>query len=208
MRLLRRSLIALILSMLILPVAAQTPGSGGVFPPPQWATEEIFAIVAVPRANVRTAPSVETGLITRVITIGQRYAVRGFVDEQDWWLLEIGGELGWVSFDGILVTNNDRTSALDGPLSLTAAQEASIDAQIQLAQTQVAATANVNIRQGPSIRTARIGLLPFNDRANIVGRNAFGTWLLIDYRGVLGWVSAPLVVLPFGLPLDAIPVAQ
>lgn len=211
MRHLRRSffLIVFMSLALILPTSAQSPGSGGVFPPPQWATDDIFAIVAVASgANVRTAPSVETGLIIGVIEIGERFRVRGYVDEQDWWLLEVNGQLGWVSYDGILVTNAEDTAALDGPLSLTPAQQASLDAQVTLARNQVASTVNLNIRQGPSTRNARIGLLPFGARANIMGRTPFGTWLLIEYNGTIGWVSTQFVVLPFGLPLDAIPIAQ
>jgi len=71
------------LIMLAVPVAAQNDEDGdGVFPPPQFATEEIIVSVAVTRLNVRSAPEIEEGNIANIVRLGERYPVIGFVEDQ------------------------------------------------------------------------------------------------------------------------------
>lgn len=178
-----------------------------VFPAPQYATGDIFAIVAVQRANVRNAPSVEEGesVVVNVIKIGERYPVVGYTQEQDWWLLEINGEQAWVSYDGILVTNAEAAANLDGPRFPTDEQIANVNAQVAFANATVSVTANLNIRQGPSTGFPILRTIPAEDRVFLQGRNRFATWFLVNYRGTLGWVSSQYVALPQGTLLDSIP---
>ncbi|HXV42732.1 MAG TPA: PA14 domain-containing protein, partial [Anaerolineae bacterium] len=59
------------------------------------------------------------------------------------------------------------------------------------------ATTDLNIRSGPGLTYAIIGLLPAGQTANITGLSADGGWWQIEYSGVptgRGWVSSRYVV--------------
>ncbi|HEC24240.1 MAG TPA: hypothetical protein ENI95_15125 [Chloroflexi bacterium] len=51
-------------------------------------------------------------------------------------------------------------------------------------------TARLVIRSGPGREYQDIGRVPFNTRLPVLGRNASGSWLLIQYGGTRGWIAA------------------
>lgn len=59
--------------------------------------------------------------------------------------------------------------------------------------TGVYASPNVaalNVRQGPSVESARVASVGLGTRYPLLGKNADNTWWLIDFGGGQGWISA------------------
>lgn len=65
---------------------------------------------------------------------------------------------------------------------------------------------NVNIRQAPSTQSRILGRTSFEQRATPIGRNVFATWYLVNYNGLVGWVSAEYVAVPPTMNVAAWPV--
>jgi len=53
----------------------------------------------------------------------------------------------------------------------------------------IAAKSNVNIRTGPGADYERLGRLTAGETVKAVGRNAAGTWFVVEIDGVRGWVT-------------------
>jgi uncharacterized protein YraI len=87
---------------------------------------------------------------------------------------------------------------------------------INVAQTQLAGTFNttvgswvsLNLRRGPGTEFGVVAIMPQGDRATPIGRNARGTWYLINYNGVQGWVTHELVAVPPSIDVVALPVVS
>jgi uncharacterized protein YraI len=83
-------------------------------------------------------------------------------------------------------------------------------------QTQFAGTFNttvgswvsLNLRRGPGTEFGVVAIMPQGDRATPIGRNARGTWYLINYNGVQGWVTHELVAVPPSIDVVALPVVS
>jgi hypothetical protein len=73
---------------------------------------------------------------------------------------------------------------------------------------RVTAADRLNIRRGPGISFDRIGQMPFQGQASVLGRDAASNWWLIDYGGLVGWVSARFGRIEPGANIGAIPVVQ
>lgn len=85
---------------------------------------------------------------------------------------------------------------------------------IDLTQTQTQAEFNatigswvgLNMRRGAGFEHRVAAILPQGKRATPLARNFNGTWILVDYNGVQGWVYMPLVSAPPSIDLTALPV--
>lgn len=73
-------------------------------------------------------------------------------------------------------------------------EPADLPADVQAAQP-VAGTAagGINVRSGPGTEFAIIGGLAAGQEITVVGRNAAGDWLQIEYDGAIAWVFAELI---------------
>jgi hypothetical protein len=71
----------------------------------------------------------------------------------------------------------------------------------------ITAADSVVIRNGPGRSFTRIGTIPYQAQANILGRNSSSTWWYVDYNGVAGWVSAQFGRIQSGANINSIPVA-
>ena len=63
-----------------------------------------------------------------------------------------------------------------------------------------------NVRSGPSTQYDVLGRLNEGEQARVIGANASNTWVVIDFRGLQGWMSAPLLEI-FG-DLNTVPIIQ
>lgn len=54
----------------------------------------------------------------------------------------------------------------------------------------ITAADRLNIRSGPGTNFPRVGQMPYQAQANVLGRTANDTWWQIEYNGVVGWVAA------------------
>lgn len=211
----KRALILIVLLLMSMPTFAQVnivtptpePSDTTFEPAPQYATELTFLMVAVPRANVRTAPNLITGRVTTIAKLGERYNI---VEQRDseadgtWFLIEIGGDTGWIFGDIVLLANPD--GIIEGDDT-----EASLARTNELAEyinSTVGVRAALRIRRAPSLDSEIIAIIPYGDRAYPIGRNSLNSWILVDYGGVLGWASVFGVVPPPTINLFALPVVR
>jgi uncharacterized protein YraI len=190
----------LLLAALIVPVSAQQTNSS--FPAPHYATEETFALIAVPRANLRSAPNVETGRIFAIVVLGDRYRIVNVTEARDWYQIEYGSSRGWISADVILVANPDTVNAV---AETNDEFQRNVDAQIAYFQNTIGVRGALSIRSGPGTTFGRRGVIPASGRVTILGRNGFGTWFFVDYNGIQGWVSGAYLLFPPGYTFDRIP---
>ncbi len=63
-----------------------------------------------------------------------------------------------------------------------------------------------NVRSGPSTQFDVLGRLNEGEQARVIGANASNTWVVIEFRGRQGWMSAPLLEI-FG-NLNTVPIIQ
>jgi uncharacterized protein YraI len=54
-------------------------------------------------------------------------------------------------------------------------------------------TADVIVRDGPSLRAKEIATLPYNSYMIIEAMNRNGAWFLMNSQGIRGWVNSPYV---------------
>jgi|GEM_PF-1016248 len=147
--------------------------------------------------NVRAYPGVN-GSAIGVLPSGTEFTAIGRTPGNTWLQIEFGGLTGWVA--GWLVTLSGDTSVLpvtasvDPPLS---GPPGPFDMLIPY---------NVNLRTSPSTSADVIMMMPYNNSAQAIGRNAGSSWVLVSYQGTEGWAAAWTVIVrgDIGhLPVDA-----
>ena len=221
-------LICLILLLAIPSISAQ-PDEDGVYLPPQYATDETFALVSVNRANLRTAPSITEGVVVDIARWGDRYPIVGifytgdmtvrepgtdeFVfddpnEREVWYLLDTGNGQVWIFGGLVLVSNPDPLEDLIDNRTLTPEQQASIDAQLAFASGTLGVRNNTRLRSAASTDSSQVGIIPFDGRVTVIGRNEFSTWFYVDYNGRAGWVNFALLVIPTGYNAQAVPIIR
>jgi uncharacterized protein YraI len=209
----------------VTPTVESTPVTVGPIP----ATIGDLAVVAtttVVTANVRSGPGTNFDQVTQ---FGPDTPVGLVAVSQDgqWYLLSSGA---WIA--GFLVADQPTdlpiatqaiidqvtAAAAAAPVATTAATPAATAAATpeaatpEATPTPVAApatpatvTTNANVRSGPGTEFPIIGGTVTGQTISIIGRNAEGTWYLLDFgAGATGWVSAELVANPPAA--DAVPV--
>lgn len=198
------------------------------YPPPQYASGETFALVSVPRANLRTAPSTTEGIVVDVAVYGERFKIVGifypgenivhdvdadsFVfDEEDgerevWYLVETNGGEAWIFGGVVLISQPDGLPGIER--TLTPEEQANIDNQLAEAANSVGVIASLNMHSSPSVDATVVGYIPYGQRATVIGRNENGTWLYVSYNGVSGWVSIYYIIPPMNYRLDAVPIIR
>lgn len=155
------------------------------------------ATVTAFRLNVRNSPNpFDTNVVTR-INRSETYPVVGRNADGSWWQLNVNGQLGWVNGQFVTISN---LTALPVTSQLSFTDTVATNTGFSLT-----ANTNVNIRSASSTSSAVLGRFPSGARAQIIGRNTFNTWWLIEYAGITGWVSGNFVTLQANADLSQIP---
>jgi hypothetical protein len=55
--------------------------------------------------------------------------------------------------------------------------------------------ATINVRSGPATTFPPVGQLPNSQTALVIGRLANNSWYQVNYNGILGWISASVVII-------------
>lgn len=190
----------LILSLLFWGISAQAQQT---VPPPQAATEQRLASIEVYRANIRSAPNLDSLVIT-VVEIGERFPIVGTNEDNTWWQIALRGTTGWVRGDLVAVINADGT-----PLYTRVREAQIIELSRQFAQSNaiyIGVPRNLNVRRGPGTNFGIVGRIPYDQQAILLGRNQFATWWFVEWAGLRGWVSGAHVALPPDLNFNSIPL--
>lgn len=142
------------------------------------------ATVTAGRLNVRTQPSLEGDIITK-INNGESYRVLSTNADNTWIQINVNGQIGWVSAPFVTIENRGNSDGL----------------------AVVEATPyTVNIRSGPGTQFRDLGNLPAGATAQVLGRNNNATWWKINYHDVVGWVSAEFARIEADTNISNLPV--
>ncbi len=195
------------------------PGEGGggvpavvvpTAPPPAT----VIAAVTGDNVNVRSGPGLGNPVITQVF-YPDNYRVVGAVADLSWLLIDLrNGTEGWVSNEWVWLfakepeKNEDTTGGgqpdfvddiprLDVPIAPPADLPAvGSPGRVVLAGT---ATDTLNLRDGATLYASKIiGSVPQGATFDVQARNGNGSWYLISYQGIRGWVNALYVNLAGG----------
>lgn len=172
-------------------------GANPPAPPSTGTNTGTAATITTGRLNVRDAPNTGGAILTKV-NRGEVYPVVGANADQSWWQINVNGTVGWVFGRFVTVGGNVNVPVTNSGAAFAAPAATGFT---------VTALDTVNIRNLPSTRGSTVlSKLPRNALAQVVGRNANGSWWQIDYQGVVGWVSARFAQLQQGVSLSSIPV--
>ncbi len=150
------------------------------------------SVVNVGGLSLRTGPYLGASLIG-VLRPGNVYNLqaKNFSEGLFTWyyLTTESGFTGWASGRYLELTNED---TILGELGTA------FDTANSLPDTGVIAVprAVMNIRVRPSIRTDRLGQMPWGGEAQLLARTVQGGndfWYLVRYEGIVGWIYAPFV---------------
>ncbi len=167
--------------------------SGAVLPVGAGAAPAATGVVAIPTVgllNVRQSPSADGARLTQ-LTGGERYAVLGRTEDGAWWLVDFGGGQGWISaayarYEGGDINAMPVTDAAGGAAASGAAPVSGGAATGLIVTAQY----NIRLRRTPGSEGEALSTFQWRDEAELLGRNADNSWLLVSYNGLVGWVSA------------------
>jgi uncharacterized protein YraI len=175
-------------------------GGGGVVNPNPPSNTGATATVTAYRLNVRNTPTISGSSILTKIDQGQTYPVVGRTADRTWYQINANGVTGWVYARFVNVPNSANVPVTSGG-STTPSQGSPTG-------YTVSPGLGVNIRSGPGLGNAVLGVLRTGQTAQVVGRNASSTWWYIDYAGLRGWVSAIFAPLNPGSDVSRIPIVN
>lgn len=169
------------------------------------------------RINVRTGPGIEYDIIGQAF-FGNTFAVVEYSYTGNWLHVDLGnGATGWV-FHALVTEYSAGRPVVSQPapqtdttlgqgggaLPVTTMSNFTVD--LSAFNSTVGVYVNVNMRIGPGTNYRVIWVLPYDERAVPIARNATGSWILVQYAGYEGWVSSRYVVAPPAINLAALPV--
>jgi uncharacterized protein YraI len=174
------------------PPSAQNPvlapdaapgGAGGGAP------TGITATVNVSRLNFRSAPSLSAQVLAK-LSSGASYPVTGRTADNAWVQITVEGQTGWVAAQYVTLSGDLNTvPVVDGQGGGPAApppppQPTGIRGMVM---------GNLRLREGPSARTPKIGLMPWGTEVEVYGKDQGHTWYKVNYDGLIGWAYAPWI---------------
>jgi hypothetical protein len=161
---------------------------GGTTTTPQ-PTQVTGHLVSVNGLSLRTGPYLGASRIS-VLVPNTAYVVHGYSNDEGgwytWYLVTAGEKQGWCS---------GRYFVVDGEVPEVTSVFQEIDGAPDVGVVAVP-RAWMNLRRRPSIRSERIGQIPWGDEAILVGRTIQGGehhWFQVRYAGMIGWIYAPYV---------------
>jgi uncharacterized protein YraI len=160
------------------------------------------SVVYVTGLSLRTGPYLGASRIG-VLKPDTAYPVSGRNTDEGsytWYLVTAGDQTGWASGRYLQITGDPNSV----PLLSTIFDQ--IDNAPYVGAVAIP-RAYMNLRRRPSIRTAKIGTVPWGEEAELIGRTIQGGqlhWLQVRYNGQVGWIFAPYVTVKG--TVDAVPV--
>jgi len=191
-----------------------------------------YVRVSTDRINVRTGPGIEYDIIGQAF-FGNTFPVVEYSYTGNWLHVELGnGATGWVfhalvteyTAGGTPVVGNavlqpDTTLGQGGGSAVVVPQNdlgqgggalpdttTVFAVDLSYFNSTIGVYVNVNMRIGPGEDYRVIWVLPYDERAVPIARNATGSWILVQYAGYEGWVSSRYVVAPPSVNLAALPL--
>jgi uncharacterized protein YgiM (DUF1202 family) len=114
---------------------------------------------------------------------------------------------GFVDFNIVLLDSRPIDQLYTLPGSGGAAQQAAPPADVPPPSGYLITAGDaLNIRSGPGTNFEVIGKMPFEAQAAVLARDASNIWWMIDYNGVVGWVSQRIGRIEANANINSIPV--
>jgi uncharacterized protein YgiM (DUF1202 family) len=170
------------------------PPSPGTLP-----VTQIHAVVIVDLANVRSGPSTTFTPITQVF-LNQDFRVVAQNGLNTWFLIQLpDGRRGWIFRRMIYLYNGDWTKipVLTVP----------VEPQASLVDVRGVARFDVMVRNGPSTRGAKLGVIPEGSEFRVLRLSRNRAWVFVNFEGLEGWVFIVNVKIVFG-DLGKLPVGN
>lgn len=160
----------------------------------------ITATVNTSVLNFRSAPS-PTAEILAKLNRGDQYPVTGRSADSAWAQLSVNGVTGWASAQ-YLTFSGDFASVpvVDGGGGGPGEQPMPPPA----VGIRGMVLGNLRLREGPSTRYRRIGLMPWGTMVDVLGKDQGHAWYKVNFDGLIGWAYAPWIKLVEG-SFDALP---
>lgn len=182
----------------LLTVGTGTPSAGGVIatpfgtpPPTAVYTGPTVTVIGVRGLAVRTGPYLGASYITALVG-QQTYPVLARNRDEgvyNWYLVQTGERRGWSSGRYLTVSVDPNTLPLQGSVFDEFANPPDLGV---LALPR----AVMNLRARPSIRSPKIGSVPWGAQTSLIGRTVQGgldRWYQVRYNGQVGWIASPWV---------------
>jgi uncharacterized protein YgiM (DUF1202 family) len=133
-------------------------------------------VQAIGKVRIRQEPSVAANRVGE-LDWGESARIRGVDVSGLWYRIEADGIEGWAAVDWFVPAENQQARSADEPLTSPTG-------------VVVRATDGVRIRAQPSLAGARLGVLPWGERAAVLSISQNGEWYQIDYNGIVGWSAS------------------
>jgi uncharacterized protein YraI len=149
-------------------------------------TTEATATISTPSLNVRNIPNPFSGGILTRVSLGEVFPIVGQNADGSWLQVNVFGTVGWVNAAYVTAANLQVVPVTDSAIQPTG--------PFPSATATVTNASVLNVRETPDPVNGRVLLRIRRDETYpILGKNADGTWLLLNVNGVNGWVRARFV---------------
>lgn len=164
-----------------------------------------FVLTSPFNVNIRAEPQIGAANLGR-LPYNANASATGRNEANSWVFIEYKGIKGWVAAWLILLSNDINALPIaaggSGPspttsASPTLAPNATPKTPLEPLPSggiTVQSPSRTNVRSIPSLNGVVIDMLPFIGTASVIGRNAGGNWLQINYGGTVGWVARWVVI--------------
>ncbi|HVO43152.1 MAG TPA: PA14 domain-containing protein [Aggregatilineales bacterium] len=182
--------------------APNVTGTPGIVPTAVPAGPPVKAVVIASIANVRSAPNLNSTIVTQIFK-DEVYPVIAGDGKGNWFEIRLPtGALGWVFHRVVYLYNGD-----PGLLPVTTS---GVTPPAPLADVQGVANSPLVVRDGPSrLNSQKIGALNQGQGFKILQLSRTHAWVYIDADGLKGWVFLPYITVVTGdlggLPVSPLP---
>lgn len=160
-------------------------------------------VVQVRGLSLRTGPYLGASFIG-VLRPDTAYPVLARSDDEGgiytWYKVQVGDQIGWSS--GRYLTINGDIDSIPFESTVFEQIDNPPDRGVIAAPRAV-----MNLRRRPSVRSPRLGQVPWGEEVPLLGRTIQGGlnfWFQVRYEGIVGWIFAPFVSVRGNI--DAVPV--
>lgn len=166
---------------------ALVPSETATLPPVQPTMAPVEGVTTT-QINVRAEPSTSSNVLG-IIPANTKVEITGKDPGENWWQINyahaqaVNGK-GWVTAQYITTTTTPEVPSLGGD------ETDSRNGNVAIVQQQI------NVRSGPGTDFNSLGTLNPEDVVGLIGKDANGVWLQIDFAGGpegKGWVNAAFV---------------
>ena len=152
--------------------------------------------IQVPVRNVRTAPSLNAGILFSVGR-GQVYPLIAVNGPNGWLQIQVNNTTGWISGNFVSVENADNVPVIDYEfenLDPVIQEEIGEDRSGPFDSSVRIGTKVLNLREAATTSSRILGQVYRDQVYPVLARNESNGWLQINVNGTVGWISETYTV--------------